>query len=67
MLQGLGYQITTADVLDAHHRFMAVTEALGIEEEARQQVAAMVAAATIPVFKDALSRRIPPAAPRGKS
>ena len=62
ILEGYGYELTSADVIDAYGHFMAAAERLGVAEDARQDVLVMATKAKQDggVFADLLIRRCSP-------
>jgi hypothetical protein len=61
MLQGYGYELTGADVIDAYRRFMAAAEKLGVAAQARNDVRAIALKAKQggAMFGDTLLRHCP--------
>ena len=43
IIEGYGYELTGADVIDAHNHYMAAAQVLGITEQARAEVLAIAA------------------------
>lgn len=57
ILEGYGYELTGADVIDAYNHFMAAAQALGIASQARADVFDMATKQSGAAFSDLLIRR----------
>ncbi|MGA7239469.1 MAG: hypothetical protein WBY44_27555 [Bryobacteraceae bacterium] len=57
ILEGHGYELTSIDVLDAYHHFMAAAQSLGIAAEARADVLAIAKKHPGAAFSDVLIRQ----------